>query len=371
MLRHCQYVLALAIVLALTTANAATGAVGDFNRDGKLDLVAAYNDSVFVLLGNGDGTFQAATRYVVGGSQDQLSLEVAVGDFNGDGKPDIAAANYDDGSVSVLLNGGAGHFQAAGTYPADYQPNSVAVADFNGDGKSDLAVANNGRNSDSGSLSVLLGNGSGDFGMTVNYAAGQGKYAAASDVAAGDLNGDAKLDLVVADQDNDSVAVLLGNGNGTFQAQRTYPAGSGPVSVAVGDFNGDGRMDVVTTNHGGGVSVLLGNGDGTLQSQKTFSAGSRYGAGDGPNSVVSADFNGDGKVDLAVSNASDNTVAVLLGNGAGGFKLEQVYGVGHTPYTVLVGDFNGDGHADLAAIDDGSGGISVLLGTGKGTFGAK
>ena len=154
-------------------------------------------------------------------------------------------------------------------------------------------------------------------------------------VAVGDFNGDGKLDLAVANSFDNFVSVLLGKGDGTFQAAVNYGTGSGPLSVAVGDFNGDGKLDLVVTNaFDNNVSVLLGNGDGTFQ------AAVNYGAGSAPNSVAVGDFNGDGKLDLAVANNGSNNLSVLLGNGDGTFQAAVNYSAGKGPYSVAVGDFN-------------------------------
>jgi hypothetical protein len=221
--------------------NPDSAAVGDFNGDGKLDLAVANegSDNVSILLGNGDGTFQAAVDYGAGTDPDS----VAVGDFRGNGKLDLVVANYYSNNVSILLGNGDGTFQAAVNYGVS-APTSVAVGDFNGDGKLDLAVAN------VFSVSVLLGNGDGTFQAAVNYGAG----AEPAWVAVGDFNGDGKLDLAVANVATGNVSVLLGNGDGTFQAAVNYGAGIGE-SVAVGDFNGDGRLDLASPS--AGVSVLL------------------------------------------------------------------------------------------------------------------
>ena len=273
-------------------------AVGDFNGDGKPDLaVTNANSSISVLLGNGDGTFQAAVNYGVGSG----SSSVAVGDFNGDGKLDLAVANGNS-SISVLLGNGDGTFQAAVNYGVGSGSSSVAVGDFNGDGKLDLAVANwNGS-----TISVLLGNGDGTFQAAVNYSVGSNPRT----VAVGDFNGDGKPDLAVANTSSNTVSVLLGNGDGTFQAVVNYGVGSGPSSVAVGDFNGDGKPDLAVADGNlftvSVLSVLLGNGDGTFQ------AAVNYGVGSGPISVAVGDFNGDGKPDLAVANQGSNNVTILL-----------------------------------------------------------
>jgi len=288
--------------------------VGDFNGDNKPDLAVVNSSSanVSVLLGKGDGAFQVATNFGTGATP----LSLAVGDFNGDGKPDLVVANHGcpecapaiSGNVSVLTGSGDGAFQAAVNYGTGTGPASVVVGDFNGDGKPDLAVANQ----FSDDVSFLLGNGDGTFRSAVNYATGLGPSA----VAVGDFNGDGKPDLAVANAGivtnftyytNGSVSVLLGNGDGTFQPGVNYGGGLSPFSLVVSDFNGDGRPDIAVTSHNGNVSVLLGNGDGTLQAPVNLAAGSE------PSFVEVGDFNGDGKADLAIANAfSVGTVSVLL-----------------------------------------------------------
>jgi hypothetical protein len=320
-------------------------AVGDFNGDGKLDLAVANNGSnnVSILLGNGDGTFQAAVDYGAGTEP----WSVAVGDFNGDGKLDLVVAN-EGGNVSILLGNGDGTFQAAVNYGAESEPTSVAVGDFNGDGKLDLAVANYG----SSNVSILLGNGDGTFKTAVNYAVGS----ASISMAVGDFNGDGKLDLAVVNYGSSNVSILLGNGDGTFKTAVNYGAGSSsPYSVAVADFNGDGKLDLALANiASNNVSILLGNGDGTFQ------AAVDYGAGSNPTgSVAVGDFNGDGKLDLVVADEG-GIVSILLGNGDGTFQTAVNYGQGGslTSGSAAVGDFNCDGRLDLASP---SAGVSVLL----------
>ncbi len=247
-------------------------AAGDFNGDGKPDLVVTGpGNHISVLLGNGDGTFQTAVSYTAGVSPES----VAVGDVNGDGKPDLVVGSSVGGTVSVLLGNGDGTFQPAVNYSTSSNGSfCVAVGDFNGDGKPDIVTANYLDNT----VSVLLGNGDGTFQAAVNYAVGNSPYS----VAVGDFNGDGKPDLVTANYVGGSVSVLLGNGDGTFQAAVSYAVGSYPDSVAVGDFNGDGKPDLVTANYvGGSVSVLLGNGDGTFQAAANYTAGSSLLCGGG------------------------------------------------------------------------------------------
>lgn len=339
-------------------------AVGDFNGDGKLDLaVANYdpavlaNNTVSVLLGNGDGTFGSPVSYVTGLG----ALSVSVGDFNGDGKLDLAVANERNGDFSVLLGNGDGTFQTPVSYTTVYGlPQMVAVADFNGDGKLDLATADSGSNF----VSVLLGNGDGTFQPAAAYVAGSSTFSGPGSIAVGDFNGDGKLDLAVAIVGDNDVAILLGNGNGTFQLPVSYAVDTHPFWVTAADFNGDGKLDLAVANFGilnssnGSVSVLLGNGDGTFQPAVN------YGAGIHPLRITAGDINGDGVLDLAIGN--DSEVSVLLGNGDGTFQTAVNYATDANAQGVAFGDFANDGKADLAVANynvGGTGSLSVLLQT--------
>jgi uncharacterized protein (TIGR03437 family) len=321
-------------------------AVGDFNGDGRADLavIATLDSNISVFLGKGDGTFEAPVNFPVG----TTPLSVAVGDFNGDGFADLVVANRDSNNVSVLLGKGNGTFQPATNYQVGSGPDSVQVADFNGDGRSDLAVAN----TNSNNVSVLLGNGDGTFQTAATYAVGLSPLL----IAVGDFNGDGFADLAAPNRDTNTVSVLLGKGDGTFQPAVAYSVGSVPEAVAVGDFNGDGFADLAVNNFGGdNVSVLLGNGDGT------FRAAINYPVGTSPDSVVVGDFNGDGLTDLAVTNESDNNVSVLLSNGDGTFQTALNYSVGSGPVPMAVGEFNGDGRTDLVVPNFNANNVSVLL----------
>ena len=336
--------------------------VGDFNGDGKLDLATANIDSgnVSVLLGDGTGGFDSNTNFTVGATP----RSVTVGDFNGDGKLDLVSANFfgssngygellGKGTVSVLLGNGTGGFATATNFTVGTSRiPSVTVGDFNSDGKLDLAAANG----NSGNVSVLLGDGTGGFDSNTNFTVG----ATPRSVTVGDFNGDGKLDLATANNSSNNVSVLLGNGTGGFATATNFTVGSGLFSVTVGDFNRDGKLDLAAANsfanNGNNVSVLLGDGTGGFATATNFPVGSST-----PFSVTVGDFNGDGKLDLAAANFSGNNVSVLQGNGTGGFATATNFTVGAFPISVTVGDFNRDGKLDLAAANYDGNSVSVLL----------
>ena len=276
-------------------------AAADLDADSKLDLVTAAGGAS-VLLGNGNGTFQPVATYGTGGN---APYSVAVGNFNNDGYPDLAVANYQASllgySVGVLLNDGNGAFPTAASYVAGTQPVAVAVGDFKGDGYSDFVVANSG----SSNVSVFLNtrDGTSAFQNAASYVVG----ANPTSVAVGDFSGDGKTDLAVAVSSNNAVKVLKNNGDGTFGAEVTHPVMSNPKSVTVGDFNGDGKLDLAAVNSTSQtLSVLVGNGDGTFQKAVNYATGRQ------PVSVAVGDFNGDGKPDLAVANNTDGNFSVFL-----------------------------------------------------------
>jgi hypothetical protein len=336
--------------------------------------------------------FGAATSFAAGGGIGQS----AAADFNGDGIPDIAVVSCNpsscsggSASVAVLIGNGDGSFQAPAVYATgSFQPTSVAVGDVNGDGVPDLVVASQCASSTTcgtGAVSVLLGNGDGTFQSPIPYSTGTGS---SFFVVTGDFNGDGNLDLAVANQAiqpgaNSAIAILLGNGDGTFQAPVSYSTGApSAVFLAVGDFNSDGAADLAVANNGADtVSVLLGNGNGSFQAAAIYASGGAF-----ANSLAVSDFNGDGLPDLAVVNAcasysvvtgcsQSGSVGVLLGNGDGTFQPPAAYSSGGNQANfVSVADFNGDGIPDLAVGNyapsaGGSAGVlSLLVGTGDGTF---
>ena len=332
-------------------------AVGDFNRDGTSDLaVAEWNSgAVTILLGNGSGGFAEAAGSPVGVGQRPFA--VAVGDFNLDGKPDIVAANQGSNTVSILLGNGMGGFAAAAGSPVGVgnAPASVAVSDLNLDGKPDVVVVNRG----SDTMTILLGNGSGGFVEAAGSPIGTGKTPAS--VAVGDFNLDGRPDIAVANRGSGTMTILLGNGLGGFSEAAGSPVGTGssPVSAAVGDFNLDGRVDLVVANYAAqSLTVLLGNGSGGFSPAE----GPPVGLSAAPLSVAVGDFDLDGRQDLAVTRW-DFKVSVLRGNGSGGFAeaAGSPLRTGNTPASVAVGDFNRDGKPDLVVANELSDSLTVLL----------
>jgi hypothetical protein len=288
---------------------------------------------------------------------------VAVGDFNGDTLSDIAVANSGSDTVSVLLGDTANGIVSAPLLmlPVGSGPDAVAAGDFNGDKKLDLAIAL----SDIQAVHVLLGDGMGGFVFTASLLVGRNPSA----VVVGDFNRDMKLDLAVANVGGSSISVLLGDGGGGFGPANNLGAGFGPSALAVGDLNGDTKPDLVVTNsYTSTVSVLLGNGLGGFSLATPFSVGTH------PKSVAIADFNGDLKPDLAVANFTSSDVSVLLGNGVGDFGMAPntpfalPFTFGLNPYSLAVGDFNKDGLPDIATADYADKTVSLRLGLGWGGF---
>jgi Bacterial Ig-like domain (group 3)/FG-GAP-like repeat/Domain of unknown function DUF11/FG-GAP repeat len=335
---------------AFSLANYGTGltpnsvAFGDFNGDGKTDLVTtnAGNGILSVLLGNGDGTFQPAVGY---GSGLWNASFVAVADFNADGKLDLAVARPTNGLV-ILIGNGDGSFQAP-LSASSGESQQIAVGDFDGDGNADLAYVNG-----SGLVFVSLGNGDGTFEPPLFFTVGSG----ASWVAVGDFNKDGNADLAVANTSSNTISILLGNGNGTFQWSSTLNTLAAPSSITVADFNGDGYQDLAV-GCGGGVSVFSSVGNGTFQSPLQIPIGA-------VGSIAAGRFTGTGKIDLAVSNTADHQVEILPGNGDGTFGSSLVYAPGSYPdHAIVAADFNRDGRSDLAFVSGTKQNVGVLLGS--------
>jgi hypothetical protein len=324
----------------------------DVNNDGRADLVSTNSGSapgVTVLLGNGDGSFQAPSNTSLGlvsigsGFTGSQAGTLTSGDFNGDGKVDLAAISSTN---AIVLDGnGDGTFGAPITVSLGNSPARISTGDVNNDGRADLVAANT-----AGTVSVLLGNADGSFAPAASYAAGP----ATQDVKVVDMNHDGNNDLVVANaQSLGYVGVLLGNGDGSFQPYHSYYAFSAPYRMTVADFNGDGNMDVAVANSytSSCITVLYGNADGTLQPYHSYDTGSQ------PWELDAKDVDGDGKPDLVSSNGS--TYQIELNNGDGTFGAStSIAGAG---LAFAEGDFNGDGVADLAGSGSGLNTIGIML----------
>jgi hypothetical protein len=314
---------------------------------------------------NAQVCFGEATTYATGSG----AASIVYADFNADGNKDFAVSNNGSGDISILLGTGTGSFGAATSVAAGTGPYTLITADFNGDSKADLAIANHGSND----VSVLLGNGTGGFSPATSFGVGTGPIS----VTSADFNGDGFKDLATANFNSNNVSVLLGDGAGSFGTATSFSVGTSsstptPHSIVSGDFNGDGKMDIVTGNYStSNVSVLLGTGSGSFGSATNFSAG----ANSAPYSMINADFNNDGKADLAftsMSNASPNvsSAGVLIGNGTGGFAAAVNNSITNSanPTGITSGDFNADGKADLVVTNIALDNFYVLLGSGTGTL---
>jgi hypothetical protein len=339
----------------------------------RLGVVVAFVGSACVapanVLGAVDFAPAGGSPFPVGESPTSL----ATGDFNEDGRLDVAVTNAGSASVSVRLGDGTGAFPAeAPGSPVGVGPNprSVEAGDLNGDGHLDLAIAN--ANADS--VSVRLGDGTGAFPTEPAgspFAVGSSPFA----VALGDLNGDSRLDLVAANLGASNVSVRLGDGTGAFPTEPAgspFGVGAGPWSVVLEDFNADGRLDLATSNvnpSANNVSVRLGDGTGAFPTQPP---GSPFGVGgSAPRRVAAGDVNGDGHLDLVTANLLSDNVSVLLGDGMGAFPTRPAgspFAVGEGPNGVQLGDLNGDGRLDLVTSDSSSDSVSVRLGSGAGAF---
>ncbi len=356
---------AFAAAVSIPVGTQPTGiAVADVNADGKFDLTLANtgDTSVSVLFNNTviapSGRFVAASGSPVAVAGKPAFLVSA--DFNNDNKPDLAVTSQSSNGISLLLGLGDGRFQVPQLIAAGQRPLGVSVADFNRDGKPDLAFANGNDNT----VSVLMGFGNGNFGPVQNFAVGQNPVSLIS----GDINTDGKPDLVVTNAIDNTVSLLLGLGDGNFQPALRFVTGQAPEDITMGDLNSDGKPDLAFTNQSDStVGVLLGLGNGKFQPMQNFAVGNL------PNGVAIGDINGDGKLDLGVANVgsnimSDKTVSVLLGVGNGSFGPVQNFAVGQNPVLLAMEDINGDGKLDLAVTNQGDNNVSVLFNFGDGAF---
>ncbi len=342
-------------------------AVGDFNRDGNPDLAVIMqgNNRVYLYSGDGTGSFHFAISYLVGS---QPSAIVAA-DLNHDGKLDLGVTNRQDGTVSILLGNGNATFSAAVAYAVGALPNQIVADSFDPDGFVDLLTANTGDAcgppfAPCGSISLLRNNGDGTFhaGTTLTLPPGD----VPSGIASGVFTAGGDTDLVVTSAGSNEFFVYLGDGGGAFPVTRGPFATLSARAVVVADFNHDGKRDLAITRWNyGDVSLQLGNGDGTFQTAASYGEGT---SGAHPYCAVGGDFDGDGFPDLAMANFGDNSVAVLrdrpLGNGGFDFDAALTFTGGlNSPRSIAVGDFNRDGKPDFVVVNDVGDNLTVFLNT--------
>ncbi len=358
--------------LGTATGSSSNGiAIGDLTGNGIMDLVVADNqfgnNDISVLLGKGDGTFGSLTNWVA----DEQPEGVAIGNFDADGKADLAVANEASNDVSFVHGNGDGTFAAPRDLVHVTSPGPVVTGDFNGDGKQDFIVGDT-FSLDGTILTEFAGNGDGTFKppTTINANITNPTTGQAKALAAAYMNGDHALDLVMLDGNN-KLDVFMNNGNGTFAAPVVYSAGTSPVGLAVGDFNGDGKPDVAIINApasgatDGSATIYLNSGNGVL----TLS-GSSPDVGPSPSAVTTADVDGDGKDDLIVTDdGSGNTVSVLVSNGDGTFQAKVTYATDGDPTAVAAAPLRIGGKPDLAVSTFFGTGLDILLNNGDGTFG--
>jgi hypothetical protein len=351
-----------------TFAPGTQAAVADFNRDGKPDLVVAQQSSnqVSLLLNNTlptqypDGrSFSAATALTTG--RGNMADGVAVGDFNKDGLLDIAVSYLSDNHVQILLNNGSSNFNQGGVYTVGSQPYWIVSGDLNGDGYPDLVTANTNVNGPTGSVSVLLNNKNGTFANAVNYTVGNLPY----QVAIGDINHDGYPDLAVTNYGGNTVSILMGSKTGTFTVSpTTLSTCTNPYGVAIGDFAHNGFPSIAVTCFASAqLEVFPNNGNGTFGSPSIYTTDAH------PTSLVVGDFNRDGNLDVVVGNSTANDVYFFGGNGNNTFNAGVMSPSLNFPDSIAAGDVNGDGILDIVGVAPNFNDVAVTLGVGNGTFG--
>ena len=342
------------------------GAVGDFNGDSQLDVVLCqpWSNAIAILLGYGNGTFRSPTIYPTGDGS--YPIWVTVDDFNNDSRLDIAVVNPNLWNIGILLGHGDGTFANQTPYSTNAYgtSNSATTGDFDNDGRLDIAIGIYGSNS----LGVLFGLGNGTFWPLTIYPAGDGSLVQWIDAV--DINDDGRLDIIVTNTDNSNLGIILGHANGTFFNRITYPVGinSYPFSIGLGDFNNDGRIDVVVSNMlSDNMGILLGYASVDFVS----TAATSIGEGSQPVSIAAGDFNNDTHLDVVVADPGTDNIVLLYGSGYGTFSSQKFYystGNGSDPNWVAVNDFNHDQYLDIAVVNAGTNNIAIFLGYKDGTF---
>ncbi|CAF4262542.1 unnamed protein product, partial [Adineta steineri] len=339
--------------------------IGDFNNDGRSDLaVSNYGThNIGILLGFGDGTFTNMTTYPTG--NESYPIYVVNGDFNNDHILDIAAANFRIDNVAIFLGYGNGRFTNAVTYSTgkNSDPSAIFVADFNSDNQTDLAIANSG----SGNVGILYGKGDGSFQSVITYSAGFQSHP--DSIVCGYIDNDTYLDIVIADSSSDNIAILYGYENGTFGTAVSYtdPTFSNPSALALNDVNYDNILDIIVTNFGtDNVGILTGDVYGN------FTLGRFYQLVNGadPKGITTGMFDESTRWNMFVAESGTGTVDLLIRRSAAYFENILSYTTGSSPhpYAVIVNDFNNDNKSDVVAVDSAIDALGIYLGYGNGSF---
>jgi hypothetical protein len=352
--------------------------VADFNRDGKPDLAVTQQttNQVSLLLNNTlptqypDGRSYSAAHALNNG-HGNMADGVAVGDFNKDGLLDVAVSYLSDNQVQILLNNGSGpsNFNQGGVYTVGSQPYWIVSGDLNGDGYPDLVTANTNVNGPTGTVSVLLNNKNGTFANAATYTVGKQPY----QVAIGDVNGDGHPDLAVTNNGANTVTILFGSASGTFTVQAaTLATCANPYGVAIGDFKHNGFPSVAVTCYASSqLEIFPNNGNGTFGSPFMYTVGSSInGLTPNPASIALGDFNRDGNLDIVTGDTTANDVSFFAGNGNNTFNASVESPSLNFPDSIVAGDFNGDGILDIAGVAPNFNAVVLTLGVGNGTFGS-
>jgi hypothetical protein len=331
---------------------------GDFNRDGKLDLaIANYGKSnVGVLYGYGNGTFGNLQIYTTGIGSNPTSVKV--GDLNNNNQLDLVVTDETSNNVGIFFGYGDGTFASMSIVPMGLSSSTygVAIDDLNNDNRLDFVIADNGHNN----IGVFLAHDSKPFGEQTTVKVGEGSRP--SSVVIGHFNNDSQLDLAITNSGTENIGILLGYGNRTFSNVTTYSTGadSHPMSLAVGDFNNDSLTDIVVANsQADNIVVLIGYGNGSFSTYRTYSMGDSS----QPKSVAVGDYNRDHQLDIAVANFGTNNVCLLFGSGNGSFTSQTCYPLGFDsdPNWVVFKDLNNNGWEDITVVTYGIDNIKILL----------
>ncbi|CAF4242680.1 unnamed protein product, partial [Rotaria sordida] len=337
----------------------------DINKDNHLDIVTvnSKNNSISLIMGHGNGTFDLPRVYSTG--KDSHPLAVAIGDFNNDNRSDLIIANTGTDSIGILIGFHYTTFQSYKTYFSDNtrKPQGIITCDFNNDKYLDIAVTFYSSNN----IGILLGYGNGSFGTMMTYSTGNDSLPQSLTVH--DFNNDGQLDIVVISSGTNDIGILLGYGNGSFPTSRRYSTGNdyGAFAIVLTDINNDGEIDIVLANAAASnIGILLGHGNLTFDTIITYSTG--YNSW--PESLAVGDFDNDNQIDIAVANYLTSSISIFLGYQNGNFTTQVTYSTGYQswPYSITVGDFNRDNQLDIATCNFNMNDVSIFLGYGNGSF---